>query len=274
MLKPYPPLRSLVQKLICLFIPEEIEISGVTLVLNRDDAIVSGSLTLGCYESYNMKLFEKLLRPGMGVIDVGANIGLYSAIAARIVGPNGRVIAIEPDATNCSFLRRTKERNGLANLTILQKAAGAKSGPTFLYLSSTNKADHRTYGDDSRARVRVEMTTVDSIVKDEQLSTTDVLKIDTQGFELFVAHGMNELLEANRDLTIIMEFWPWGIVRSGGSPEQLLEFFSSRGFGISVIDDTRKEIIALDSFESILNLTLERQHADLYLERPARNSAL
>lgn len=272
-LKP-APLRSLARKLICLVIPEEIEMSGVTLVLNRDDAIVSGNIALGCYETYNLELFEKLLRPGMCVLDVGANIGLYSAIAARMVGTGGRVIAIEPEPTNCSFLRRTKERNGLANLTILQKAAGAESGETFLYLSSTNKADNRIFGDESRAKIRVELTTLDSIVTDEQVTRVDVLKIDTQGFELHVARGMEKLLEANHDLVIMMEFWPWGIAHSGGDPAELLQFFASRGFVISVIDATRKQIIPLNTFESILKLTLERQHADLYLERSKIRSAL
>src|SRR5688572_27369199 len=69
LLKP-APVRALAQKLICRLIPDEIEISGVRLILNRDDAIVSGNLALGCYETYNLELFEKLLTPGMCVLDV------------------------------------------------------------------------------------------------------------------------------------------------------------------------------------------------------------
>lgn len=269
LLKP-APIRKVAQKIICLFIPEEIETNGVTLVLNRDDPIVSGNIALGCYETYNVDLFERLLRPGMCVIDVGANIGLYSAIAARKVGPAGRVIAIDPDPTNCSFLERTKEHNRLENLTVIQKAAGANAGTTLLHLCATNKADHRTYDSDrSRAKIRVEMVTLDSVVTDLKTPRVDVLKIDTQGFEVFVAQGMERLLEQSGDITILMEFWPWGIERAGSSPTELLDFFSARGFGIYLIDDKRKELIPLTSFDRILNLTLERQHADLYLKRSA-----
>ncbi|MEO7230433.1 MAG: FkbM family methyltransferase, partial [Candidatus Limnocylindrales bacterium] len=50
---------------------------------------------------------------GMTVLDIGANIGLYSAVASRIVGPTGRIIAIEPGPHNCEFIRRTIELNGL-----------------------------------------------------------------------------------------------------------------------------------------------------------------
>ncbi len=212
LLKP-APIRALAQKLICLLIPDAIEIGGVTLVLNRDDAVVSGNLALGCYETYNLELFEKLLRPGMCVLDVGANIGVYSAIAARKVGLTGRVIAIEPDPTNCTFLKRTKERNKLANLTIINKAAGSTSGEAFLHLCKTNKADHRTYDSDkSRAKIRVEMATLDAVVAELQVLQIDLLKIDTQGFEPFVAQGMQELLERNRDISIL---WSSG---RGASP--------------------------------------------------------
>ena len=81
LLKP-APIRALAQRVICRFIPEEMPVRGVSLVLNQDDAIVSGNLALGCYETYNLDIFESLLRPGMCVVDVGANIGLYSAVAA------------------------------------------------------------------------------------------------------------------------------------------------------------------------------------------------
>lgn len=273
LLKP-APIRALAHKVICRFIPAEIQVGEATLVLNRDDAIVSGNLALGCYETFNLELFQKLVRPGMFVIDVGANIGVYSAIAAKKVGPTGRVIAIEPDPTACSFLTLTKKRNAFTNLTIVQKAAGATSGPTLLYLCKSNKADHRTYGDaKSRATISIEMATLDSVVSELQVPQVDVLKIDTQGFELSVAQGMGQLLDRNQEIRILMEFWPWGIARAGGSPAKLLEFFSVRGFAISVIDANKKRLVRLHTFDSILNLTLERQHANLYLERSPPPSA-
>ena len=265
-LKP-APVRAVAQRIICLFIPEQIHISGVDLALNREDAIVSGNLALGCYETYNLEVFEAMLRPGMCIVDVGANIGLYSSIAAKNLGPSGRVVAVEPDATNCSFIRRTKEKNQLANLTVIEKAAGDIEGPTLLHLCKTNKADHRTYGDGDRTTVKIEMTTIDSIFDELELPPVDILKIDTQGFELFVARGMSRMLEGSPDVSIFMEFWPWGITKASASPADLVNFFTSRGFAIWEIDDYRKELRRLDTFDGILSLTLERQHANLYLKR-------
>jgi FkbM family methyltransferase len=253
-----------------LLIPPEIEIKGVTLILNQRDAIVSGNIALGCYETYNLDLFQSVLRPGINVLDVGANIGLYSAIAARSVGGNGKVIALEPDSANCSFIARTKARNDLTNLIIVEKAAGERCGDAFLYLCETNKADHRIYDvDHSRAKVPVKMATIDSVVSELGIPRIDVVKIDTQGFEFFVVQGMLALVEQSVNMKVFMEFWPWGITNSGGSPEGLLEFFATRGFAISTIDSDQKRLTPLDSFSRVLDLTLERQHANLYLERSA-----
>jgi FkbM family methyltransferase len=266
-LKP-APLRAAVQKIICRLIPKELEVKGVALVLNQNDAIVSGNLALGCYESYNLDLFADALRPGLSVLAVGANIGLYAAIAARTVGPTGRVVAVEPDPVNCSFIERTKRRNSFSNMTIVQKAAGAQNGNVFLYLCATNKADHRVYArEGTREKISVEMTTLDSLAAELQSAPVDIMKIDTQGFELFVARGMQHLVEASPALQIFMEFWPWGIKQAGGSPRDLLDFFTSRGFQIATIDATKKQVDALRSYDEMLNLTLERQHANLYLSR-------
>ena len=266
-LKP-APLRLLAQALICRLIPREIAIGGINLVLNQKDAIVSGNLALGCYETFNLEVFDELLGPGMCVLDVGANIGLYSAIAAARVGHLGRVVAVEPDSVNCSFLSKTKERNRLDNLTIVQKAAGSETATVRLHLCATNKADHRTYGgDSSRSSVAVEMTSLDALAADLNLPAIDVLKIDTQGYEFFIAHGMQTLLEQSPRVRIMMEFWPWGIERAGGSPSRLLEFFGDRGFKVAVLNDKKKRLEWLDSFESILGLKLERQHVDLFLTR-------
>ena len=111
------------------------------------------------------------------------------------------------------------------------------------------------------------MTTLDTLASELQLPAVGILKIDTQGFEYYVAQGMDQLLAGSPGVKILMEFWPWGITRAGGSASQLLEFFVARGFRIAILDDTRKELTWLDGFDSILGMTLERQHADLYLER-------
>src|SRR2546427_5260387 len=72
-LKP-KPVRAVAQWLVKRIIPSRLTVDGIVLVMNQDDAIVCGALTLGCYETFPRRLFRDLLKPGMTVVDVGANI--------------------------------------------------------------------------------------------------------------------------------------------------------------------------------------------------------
>ncbi len=261
-------IRKLVHWVICRFIPDEIEIHDVTVSLNQRDAIVSGNLALGCYEVYNLDLFDSLLKPGMNVMDVGANIGVYTAVSAKRTGPSGNIIAIEPDATNCSFIRRTIQRNGFTNVTVIEKAAGNHCGKAELYLCDLNKADHRIYnatGD--RQTVSIEMTTIDAILESALIPRLDLMKIDTQGAELLVFQGMQKTLRLSKEIKIFIEFWPWGIEHAGGSPTELLEGILSEGFRISRVDGDSKCIVPVTNFTELVKMNQERQHTDLYLSR-------
>lgn len=144
----------------------------------------------------------------------------------------------------------------------------ARSEKAFLYLCSTNKADHRIYDkSNQRERVPVEITMVDSVLESLAIARVDVMKIDTQGAEAFVFDGMKKLLQNNRRLKIMMEFWPWGIRQAGREPAELLAAIKSHGFAVSEIHDDRRGMTPLRDFDAILALSLERQHTNLYLER-------
>ncbi len=261
-------LRLIAQKIICMFIPEKINVKGASISLNKSDAIVSGNLALGCYETYNLDLFEAQLKPGMCVFDVGANIGLYTAIAAIKVGGSGRVVALEPDKTNCSFIKKTTTENSFENVDIHQKAAGDRCGVANLYICETNKADHRVYDNsNNRTNVEIEMVTLDSIFEGLAVKNVDVMKIDTQGFEYSVFRGMNKIILASPQIKIFMEFWPWGLIQAGESPLNFLNEIKKQGFVISEIDSDTKQIKEVINLNLIAGKTLERQHSDLFLEK-------
>ncbi len=262
------PLRRLAQAFVKRIIPEQLAIEGVTLVLNQNDAIVSGSLALGCYETFNLNHFVRLLRPGMVVLDVGANIGLYSAIASRAVGRDGTVVAVEPDEVNCRFIERTRNVNDAENLHVIHAAAGDRDGSTTLYLNRENVADHRIYdADGKRHGVPVRLLTIDALVSEMGLLRVDVIKVDTQGAEAKVLRGMVRTL-AIPGITVILEFWPWGIQRAGDDPAAVLDMIHAAGFVIHEIDGDRRRLVPVDNPARLLALSLERQHADLLLERP------
>jgi FkbM family methyltransferase len=265
LLKP-PPLRRLTQGVIKRLIPPVMNFRGASLALNQKDAIVSGSLALGFYETFVIDVIENLLRPGMTFLDVGANIGLYTALAARIVGPSGRVIAVEPGSSNCAVIKETVRLNAFSNVTIVEGAASDGGGRASLYLCDDNPADHRLHDrTGQRAKVEVETITLDALAAERGVRRADVIKIDTQGAEASVLAGMATLLNADPAPVITLEFWPWGLAQAGSDPRSLLDGIIAAGFSLYELDGDRREIIPRNDLAALVGLDLERQHINLLL---------
>lgn len=201
------------------------------------------SLYLPVYEVYKrvsdraeLRLMRASIRPGMRCADVGANVGFTTRVMAALAGPAGKVYAFEPSPENFDILGR--RRLG-ANVQLFQAALGATSGEITLYVSDDMNVDHRTYPtENARRQVRVPQATLDEAVPDGAL---DFVKMDVQGYELNVLAGMKRLLESRRPLTMIVEFWPWGIRRAGGKPDDLPAILRSAGFSLSMVSGERVE---------------------------------
>jgi FkbM family methyltransferase len=272
-LKP-KPLRKLAQLAIRQIIPARIQLDDVVIVLNQRDAIVSGALALGVYERFELDLFRKMLRPGMTVVDVGSNIGLYTAVAARAVGPQGRVLAIEPDAENCGFVRENIAANHVENVVVSQCAVGAENATGTLYLNDMNKADHRIYqGYDERRTTSVRIVRLDDLLAQHGIEHVDVVKMDIQGAEGQAWRGMDELL-AQPDVRLMIEYWPWGLARCGDDPRAFLTKVRAAGFQIFDLDSDAHKITPVVDDAALASLTLERQHKNLLLQRAPLDASL
>lgn len=122
------------------------------------------------------------LKPGDVVLDVGANIGSFTLLASRLVGPKGRVVAVEPAPDNVNCLRLMCERNGLHNVQIVPLAIGAECGEISLSIHpvSGGHSAKRRYGTKT---VPVRMTSVDALMHELGLHRLDFVKADTEGME-------------------------------------------------------------------------------------------
>jgi FkbM family methyltransferase len=261
-------LRSAVQKLVMRLIPPQLEISGVQLAMNRQDPVVCGALSMGCYERFELAVFESLLAPGMTVVDVGANIGLYSAVAAKHVGPAGRVISIEPAPENCRILESTLRLNDFRQVTVVRKAVTDESGEGSLYLCEDNKGDHRIFSlDRQRKRLPIEVSTLDAILRDCAVSKVDVLKVDIQGSEARALKGMTQTLTANEHIRVIMELWPWGIAQAGGDANEALASIRDLGFEIFELDGDKRSVRRITTNAELVLRRLERHRVNLLLQR-------
>jgi FkbM family methyltransferase len=191
---------------------------GLRLRAYKRDAVGRGLYRRKVHEP---RLTELLLErfsnsPGKKFIDAGANIGYFSCLLARLAGPAGHVLAIEPEPQNLALLRKNIEINELTNVTVLPCAVGEKSGGALLGLyKPSNRGRHSILEKNARARIEVPVRTLDDIVRNsgKNASTWSLVKIDVEGYEAFVIDGAKETLA--RVESLVMEFSP-AILRNAG----------------------------------------------------------
>lgn len=185
-------------------------------------------------DSDKIRLIKNHVKPGMTVLDIGANIGFYTIMLSRLVGREGLVYAFEPDEDNYHLL--TKLTQGLTNVKLVNAACGEKSGKMYLYKSAQLNIDHQVYKTgEARERVEIASVSIDDYLKD---SAGDVgfIKIDVQGYDHHVFKGMPKTMAQSPGMMIIGELWPYGLKNAGTSADQYLSDVAGAGFGIQIID--------------------------------------
>ena len=209
-----------------------IKVPGVGWIAMRlhpsGDNFISAALRLGNLQDPDvLAVLRGFTRPGDTVLDVGGNIGWFSIIASRLVGPRGTVVAIEPDPLNASLLVDNLSRNGCSNVILEQVAAGAIAGVARLYHSADNAGDHQmAVIADRPSWVDVAVHPLDTLLAG-RTQRIDVLKMDTQGSEAATLRGMAGLLARHPRLRMVLEFWPHGLERCGSSATELLDLLEA-----------------------------------------------
>ena len=229
LLRPWP-LRQLTNWTIRKLLPKQVEIHGATVVLNPTDPVVSGALHFGVYEKAETRFFQSACRDGMTFLDVGANLGYYTALAARAVGPNGRVLAVEPDPDSFGYLEQTIAANAVGNVEAFPVAASDAPATLPLYISTDNRGDNRLYASgEDRPQVEVTARPLDALLRENKIDTVDLIKIDVQGYEPKVIAGLRETIAASPNLTLLTEFWPQGIDEAGEDANEFLQTLRELG---------------------------------------------
>jgi FkbM family methyltransferase len=212
----------------------------------RLDACDSLGLRQGAYEPYECRLLESLVVPGTTVIDVGANIGLYTLRFARAAGDTGRVYAFEPEPENLRLLAHNLRTNGCGNVTVVPKAVAARTGTARLFLSADNLGDHRLVDPgDGRPSMPVPTVALDDWFAGHA-GPIALVKMDIQGAEIQALAGMGALLERHAETWLAVEYWPAGLRRAGGSGEALLDALEALDRLVFRIDEDRHALVPLD----------------------------
>lgn len=218
--------------------------SGYGIYVDPNDPLIGRTISTHRFYEQHIAIAIRSLLPSDGVfLDIGANIGFHTLVAADHVGPTGKVIAIEMSPINCTLLRATLKRNGMETVTLhpcaVAEEAGwltfcvtPKSGNGMLvndYLKGRLESEPEFYADETPVRTM----RVDRLVPGSQ--KVDVIKMDIEGSELRALRGMTKFLARQRPY-ILFEFHPNMLRDIGGTAEtDILDFLRGYGYRIHQI---------------------------------------
>jgi len=176
--------------------------------VDAEDVGITPHLCLnGYWESWITVAIARILKPGWYCVDIGANHGYYTAIMADAVGPTGHVLAIEPNPQLLELLKLTLEVNGFQRHTATLQKAASNTDRQSVYLTiprnRTAAASLYLEATASDERVEVETITLDNVTR--EWPHVDLVKIDAEGAEEMIWHGMRQTLERNPNICVIME---------------------------------------------------------------------
>lgn len=209
----------------------------VDVLLGNDNSLCL--YVCGSFEPNEFAFLDRMLKPGMVFVDVGANDGYYTLFAAQRVGPSGRVLAIEPSTRERANLERNIARNGLGNVKVVPLALGATCGTAGLRLAQSAHSGHNTLGGFANDGVQAEsveqvkVCMLDSLAGELALDRIDVMKIDVEGAEANVIAGAREVL-ARTQPVIVLEISDKALRGQGSDAEQLIATLRELGYEIGV----------------------------------------
>ena len=219
-------------------------------VHTKPDQCISQSLIrFKHWESYETEIFMQLCQSGNHVLDLGANIGWYTVIAAKLIGKSGSVHAFEPDPDNFAILKRNVAISNVENIVTTEAIAVSDTKAEIqFYASKTNMGDHKIFADGEQQGVTSvpAVTLADYFDNYSCSKLPNLVKSDTQGSEGKLFKGAKPLFIENWRPVILFEFYPYGLINSSSDPLELLQYFYDFGYELYEINSKNKQLIRLE----------------------------
>ncbi len=220
----------------------------------------------GQYEKKVTDLFQKFIRKGDVVIDVGANIGSHTLIMAKLVGESGKVIAFEPHPDIARRLTDNIKLNRFTNVSVSRFALSEKPGKASLFSYSDGMLDKGTsslYGiTNLEEKYSVDVSTLDVVAENERLSRLDFVKVDTRGSDFPVIKGARESIGKFHPY-VVFEYNQDNWRHSDSRWEDAWNFFEKHGYSLHLITEKGPQRISgepvLRTSHNILAIPKNRQ---------------
>jgi FkbM family methyltransferase len=198
----------------------------------------------GSCETPVQRCLQAHLKPGDVFLDVGANIGFFSVIGARLVGPRGKVLAIEPVPENVQCITANARINGFDNVETIAAAAGAEDGAGRLFVADHSGGATLSADDmppDLVDTMTVPVLTIDHLVESGRLKTPDLVKIDVEGTEMAVLNGMTRTFATHRPL-VVFEVDDMERTRAEAKFSDIAYWLEGRGYTVELLTQSYVDI--------------------------------
>ena len=238
-------------------LPEDL--GGARFICDLTDTIAREVCFTGRYEPQETQIAQRLLKPGMTVLDVGANWGYFTLTCAHLVGTAGRVIALEPHPSLSATLAANVRANGLSQVETVAVAAGATAGRRGFvgFTQDGNSGISRAAAASERPDFESGTVALDDLLDARRCARVDLVKIDIEGGEVEAIKGMTAGLAQHRYRFMVLECHPALIAQSGSTLERCLAPLLQAGYRGWRIDHTpemhRRAALAPVAFADMLS---------------------
>ena len=242
------------------------QVEGFIVGLPKEEWRVASHFAFrGALEPGLTKLFKEVVKPGMVVVDVGANVGIYTLLGARLLAGRGKVYSFEPTPGTASILRQNIQVNGFLESGIIDLRAEAvtdKRGVGRLTVFANDCGHNTLFGSSGEAdSVNVPTISLDDALQAED--HVDFVKIDAEGSEADIIRGMRETIRRNPSIRIVLEFAPTHLRRANVDPAGFLSELRALGFTVTRVHDLSGELETVPDEE-----LLHAFSANIHLSRP------
>ena len=224
---------------------EFVIIDGNKMFLDEKDSLLLSINKI--YEKNETNFVKDSVNKGDIVIDIGANIGYYTLMFAKLVGDTGKIYSFEPDPRNFLILEKNIQINGYNNIILEKKAVSNKLGKSILYVNENSAGSSMHKPNNVVNQIDVDLITLDNYFEVNSI-TPDFIKIDIEGYELNALKGMESILQSSDKTKIMIEYNPLTKKELNSDPMNSLAFLSELGFKFK---DLNSRVQTFLTFEDI-----------------------